>query len=353
MFTNRQFKNMIARNSDGLGIMWRENGRVKSVKCMGTDKEKFKLFQTHRNKASYAMHARYKTHGLVNEANCHPYKLLDIDDGDAIDLYVMHNGTLDAPEIDKDMSDTWHYMEYILKPIVKADVGLIWDSSHIQSMITKAIGASRLLFMRSDDVQYPVLIFNSASGKDEHNCWLSNSYGASDAFETKRTDYSYLRRESRFDRDDDYRTQYGWWDEVSKTYRYDDEKKARDEYAKKAVEENTDKYEKKGELFLPKPIKDDKIVQLRPNNMLVENPNENLLYVLRELRSLSDTAIKDYIRDDPDITADIIMELYAKNTMDYETIIKLIKDPIGCDNMVNLIRHMAIDEDKAQTKLRV
>lgn len=337
VFTNRQFKNMIARNNDGLGIMYIEDGRVKHFKTVGSDKEKFKLFQQCRNKVTYAMHSRYKTHGLINEKNCHPYELLSIDKGDPIDLYVMHNGVLDAPDIDKDMSDTWHYMEYILKPIIKADIDLLWESPHIQRMITKAIGGSKLLFMRSDPVKFPILILNSTLGTEKDGCWLSNSHGCTE------TGYTYGR-------------QGGHWDAVKKVWSYDARPLVSQEERETAfdamydVKKYTEKdFTKQGALLLPKEKKDDKIITLKPQ-ALVEHPNENLMYVLRELRSLSDLAIKDFIRDDPDLTADIIMELYPKNTMDYETIMKVIKTPVGLDNITNLIRHMAIDEDKRSSK---
>jgi predicted glutamine amidotransferase len=126
VFTNRQFKYMIARNPDGFGVMYREKGRVKVIKSLGSNSEKFQIFAKIRHKDFWAMHARIRTHGAIDETNCHPYKILSKDEGDAIDLYLMHNGTIaKAPTTDSTKSDTWHYVEHVLKPLVKADIKLL------------------------------------------------------------------------------------------------------------------------------------------------------------------------------------------------------------------------------------
>lgn len=164
-FSNRQFKNMLNRNQDGLGIMWREEGRVKVIKSIGKSKDKFNIWKNIREKECYAMHARLKTHGDVDEVNCHPYPILSIDDGDPIDLYMMHNGTISsAPEYDKTKSDTWHFIEATIKPLAKGGMlEFLWNDEPFHQWIQSAIGTSKLLFMRSDDVEHPVLILNPRS----------------------------------------------------------------------------------------------------------------------------------------------------------------------------------------------
>jgi len=177
-FSNRQFKNMLKRNEDGLGIMWRENGRVKVAKSVGNNKDKFNMWKSIREQTDqYAMHARLKTHGEIDIENCHPYKVLDIDDGDPIDMYMMHNGTIsNAPtDMDKDKSDTWHFVEATIKPLAKAGlIDLIWKDAAFQKWISGCIAHSKLLFMRSDDVDNPVIIFNYEKGEELRGCWLSN-----------------------------------------------------------------------------------------------------------------------------------------------------------------------------------
>ena len=61
---------------------------------------------------------------------------------------------------------------------------------------------------------------------------------------------------------------------------------------------------------------------------------------------MSDGTIKEFIRDDPQTAAEIIMELCAKTTLTYAKIANLVKTPRGLDDMVNLIRNMVSDEEK-------
>lgn len=189
-FTNRHFKAMITRNSQGLGVMYlNDKGRVEIDKSVGTPKQKFLLWQKHKHRDTYAMHARLTTHGLTNLDNCHPYKILSIDDGDGRDLYMMHNGVIrSAPETDKTMSDTWHFVQHILKPIVKNNIELLWDSDPFQQWLQEVIKGSKLLFMRSREkgISDNVLIINAADGKEVDGCWLSNTHST-----TEHTTYRY------------------------------------------------------------------------------------------------------------------------------------------------------------------
>ena len=58
------------------------------------------------------IHFRLSTHGKKNAENCHPYEVIP-------GLYLLHNGifTIDC-DLDKDMSDTWHFGETLIKPLV-------------------------------------------------------------------------------------------------------------------------------------------------------------------------------------------------------------------------------------------
>lgn len=350
VFTNRQFKYMISRNPDGLGIMYRgldDKGRKRVLveKCMGSPKQKFRMFQKYRGLDMYAMHSRIKTHGNVDEANCHPYKILDIDDGDPIDMYMMHNGTISAaPEIDKTKSDTWHYIEYVLRPLIKSNIDLFWDNEYINDMVQEHIGHSKLLFMRSDDVKYPVLILNHKLGTDKDGCWLSNShstepykvYHYGNSAGNKNHGYNTA---SQFARslpgneltDLDYASQDDTYDWCG----YRDVR----ETDKKEINQSVSK---EGKEYLPDATKDDKIVDLASiRNSQEKEDIENLIYLLSSLRGLSDNAIREFIRDDPDTAADIILNLNPTTTLDYETIIKLIKDKDEIDGIVRMLRNMA------------
>lgn len=173
--TLQQFINSHDKNSDGLGIMYVENGRVKVEKCMSPKlKHHRKLFETAlETQDTFAFHQRMATHGEKNMANCHPYKILDLDE-DGMDLYMMHNGVITSiHQEDKTMSDTWHFAE-VLKKILKRDPRLIYDDSQFQCFVTGFLGFNnKLLFMNE---QNEVLIFNEDRGKYVDGTWFSNAH---------------------------------------------------------------------------------------------------------------------------------------------------------------------------------
>lgn len=343
-FSNRQFKNMISRNQDGLGIMYRENGRVIVDKVLGSPKDKFKLFQKYRNKEFYAMHSRMKTHGLINEDNCHPYELMNIDKGDPIDLYLMHNGILsDAPDVDKNMSDTWHFVEYILKPIAKSNLDLLWKSDEFQTWLQKKMGGSKLLLMRSDAPEggSPVLIFNHGAGTTVDNCWLSNTH-STNGYHTNTYYNNNLSRgnastNSPFQR----QTNLPAVISTQQTTMQKPHEKGSDimdipstHTTKNGTTATTARDEEGGKI----------IDMFRFHGKETEYsivPDENLYETASMLRGLAEYEVRLFVLDDPDLAADIIMAFYEKNTMTYEHIMRLINNPDTVKGIVAIVMHVA------------
>ena len=359
-FTNRQFKSMINRNSDGLGIMWRENGRVLFEKVLGTPKDKFKMFQRHRDKEQYAMHARFKTHGLIDKHNCHPYELLNIDKGDPIDLYLMHNGVLSGvPETDKDMSDTWHFVEYILKPIAKTNLPLLWESDEFHTWLQKQIVGSKLLLMRSDNAaEHSTLILNSQAGVNQNGCWLSNSYST---YTAPHTNYNYGGNAST----------KAPFQQQERTLPVVTQKQREETLHMKGstvmngetteiptgagtnTETNALLRVQRG-VQLPEAFTEGnrgKVINFeRFRNSLTEGPftivpDLSLYETTVLLRGLPKYELKLFIEDDPDLAADIIMAFYEKNCMRYEIIMQQIKDPNTVNGIVDILHHVASTVD--------
>lgn len=330
VFTNKNFRNMIRRNRHGLGIMWREDGRVKTEKTIGSEKDKFKLWSKHRDKDSYAMHARLTTHGLTNLANCHPYELLNIDNGDPIDLYMMHNGVIsNAPETDKDMSDTWHFVEYILKPIAKANLEILWDNEQFQLWLQTKITGSKLLFMRSDDVEHPVLILNHSAGTEKDGFWLSNTHSTDIVFAKhtpKATNTSYGGGRERT-----------WYNSYS-CYGYGYEGNDYDE-----------------DYFNSKPVNKTQttttsIPSLKPPTWAKQPAEQDLLDTADVLKKFSAQQVKEWATSEPECAADFILYMYKENSMDYASIINKIKDNKSVDEIVDIIRHTASVTDTTPIK---
>jgi predicted glutamine amidotransferase len=138
-------------NRDGFGMMWVEtiNGvdRVKVEKSMQSWKGIMDLYaeQMHRN---IAVHLRNANFGEKNLENCHPYPILDIDKGDKMDLWMMHNGTIRDVQIDKKMSDSWNFATKFLQGYCRKHPNALQDKD-FQYLLTGIIGPNKLVFLDS------------------------------------------------------------------------------------------------------------------------------------------------------------------------------------------------------------
>lgn len=343
VFTEKQFDRMLLANRDGLGIMWREGGRVKVEKTIGDNKKKRKLWDTVKNYPSYAMHSRLKTHGMINEDNCHPYELMNIDKGDVCDLYMMHNGIISgAPNIKTHMSDTWNFIEGVLKPIAQANVDILWDNEHLQTFISKNIGASKLLFMRSDKNE--ILIFNEQMGNTITGCWLSNLHSTGDTRYVAPLQNSYSTHNRRWDSDG-----YPWWNHEVITQKQNSS--LADVLAKEEWEEGY--FEKtygptvSDPLTVHKPLLIENKQTINNSKMIPKVRHDHLLTMLQVLRSMSDTEMKRVMREDPQEIASIILYFYTNCTMNEDAIIGEIENEKTIDNTVNLLRQISVNKEAA------
>lgn len=119
----------------------------------------------------YAMwHARYATHGVKNELNCHPFKVAG-----EHDTYLAHNGVLDIhiPKGDK-RSDTRILAEELLPRL--GGVSAL-DNDYTYDMISSWARGSKVAVMTNDpSAQYKMYIINESAGSwDDSGIWWSNA----------------------------------------------------------------------------------------------------------------------------------------------------------------------------------
>jgi glutamine amidotransferase len=120
---------------------------------------------------SYAMfHARYATHGVKNEDNCHPFRVPNTHD-----TYLAHNGILDINISAGDRrSDTRIFAEDTL-PAMGGVTAL--DDDHVWAMVSKwSLGSKIVIFTLDPDAKETCYIVNESSGFwDNEGMWWSNS----------------------------------------------------------------------------------------------------------------------------------------------------------------------------------
>lgn len=112
------------------------------------------------------IHFRWSTHGAINAANCHPWK---IDDTHA----MIHNGVIKGfGKLGNGRSDTGDFTEFILKPMLASSPD-IWQKPWFISMMTRALerDGNKVLIM---DNQGEVAIYGADLGHWHLGCWFSN-----------------------------------------------------------------------------------------------------------------------------------------------------------------------------------
>lgn len=150
-------------NSHGAGFAVIENGRAEIHKGYFKFADFEKAFRKHADKQAL-IHFRLATHGTRDAAMCHPFTVTE-------ETVMIHNGVLpiDTSE-DKQKSDTWHYVEYVLKPLAERDRDFYSDGS-IKFLGEAAISGSKFVFLRSDG---DWCIWNDSDGHWNGDTWYSN-----------------------------------------------------------------------------------------------------------------------------------------------------------------------------------
>jgi len=161
----RYLRNGWDANEDGAGFAIARNGKVEIQKGFFTFKEFYSAFREFNNARETAIiHFRFATHGVTNAINCHPFSLCG-------DKYGMiHNGVIDIECTDKALSDTAHFSELVLAPILEA--GVEFDSGALRYLVEEAIGSmNKIVLLRGDGSH---VIFNERQGEWKNGSWYSN-----------------------------------------------------------------------------------------------------------------------------------------------------------------------------------
>lgn len=168
-------------NPDGFGIVFAQDNRLHIAKRM-SNYETFKaIMAVVPEEVPVGIHFRWRTHGTKDLSNVHPYEILSVEQGDTMDLVMMHNGVISGTDPLKQghndpRSDTLLYIDHVLKPIIVENPDIVRNAA-FQLMIERDIGSgNKLLFMYGDGTS---IICNKKAGhtpKEKPVLWFSNQY---------------------------------------------------------------------------------------------------------------------------------------------------------------------------------
>ena len=183
--TSEQVMNAQDHNPDGFGAVYVEDGKLKTLFVMRKYEDLDKAFETLKGKP-YVAHFRWATHGAIDRDNAHPFKVVNGR------LYVAHNGVIHEgwKLTDKTKSDTWHFVEQVLKPR-----GMHCIAPKTLTKLGNKIGKqNKLAFL---DHTGTISLVNGEQGSWLQGIWYSNLYRIQQnwtstwTFGTKTTTKSY------------------------------------------------------------------------------------------------------------------------------------------------------------------
>lgn len=166
-FSRQELRDFYRHNPDGFGVAFGDGRTLHVLRLVGSETEILEAYQRQAAGRECVIHFRMATHGAKNVDNAHPYAVTD-------DIVMAHNGVLSCGNpAQPTMSDTWHLIQYVIRPIAETDPDLLFCPMWGQ-MVGNLIGASnKLAFIHRDG---RVALVNEASGTSHKGAWLSNTY---------------------------------------------------------------------------------------------------------------------------------------------------------------------------------
>lgn len=175
-FSDEFLTGVFLRNSDGIGVMWADDGKLMYHKALVASAGEFVAFYDDniRGKAC-CWHARMKTHGDIDLTNCHPYPVFGFEGEDVpLPVLLMHNGVLATGNSnDTSKSDTWHYIRDFIRPMLNDNPELL-HSAAFQKLLASHIGGGNKFALM--DALGRTVIINRQAGVEYAGAWLSNTY---------------------------------------------------------------------------------------------------------------------------------------------------------------------------------
>jgi hypothetical protein len=154
-------------NPHGYGFLsYDQSGELVVRRSSSTSTDELHGLYDEFRDAECVIHLRYGTSGAVDVENTHPLQITD-------NIYLAHNGTLNLARHIEERSDSWHFVNDYLKPLLSNRPELLYDR-FFQELVSNWCGPhNRFVFV--DGASQQTVIVNRELGFELDGLWLSNT----------------------------------------------------------------------------------------------------------------------------------------------------------------------------------
>lgn len=174
-FDDKKLAAACNRNSDGYGFAIFDRGKIeirKYLKPGGNSPDEVNSIMEQCKDQELFLHLRYKTVGDKNTDNCHPFPVCEVD---GVNYYLMHNGTMNEFDKKDGRTDSYHYGQDVVAPLVQ---GWVTDTPledpFVKKVLAKFAGSANKIAIF--DNRGNSHIVNREAGSEFDGCWVSNTY---------------------------------------------------------------------------------------------------------------------------------------------------------------------------------
>lgn len=157
----------LALNNDGWGLMgFDADGKLILERHAASEHAPIAAALDKHAEADLVLHLRQRTRGNSERDNAHPFKVAE-------HLYLMHNGTLPTASRVAGRSDTWHFVNDILRPLHTRHAALFDDPAFLALLEMSLKAENKVVLL--DERQKSIAVLNRAHGAEFEGLWLSNT----------------------------------------------------------------------------------------------------------------------------------------------------------------------------------
>lgn len=157
----------VSLNRDGWGLMgFSKDGDLLVERHAKVDLQQILATERKLRDSEYVLHLRKRTRGAADVDNAHPFKIID-------GVYMMHNGTIKLDTRVAGMSDSWHFVSEILRPLAQRRQGVLLDNAFHRLLEIALKPENKLALL--DYPERRIILINQAHGAELDGLWLSST----------------------------------------------------------------------------------------------------------------------------------------------------------------------------------